>query len=423
VQVHIKIAQSACVGISEDAIASARAQHSKFAVVFAANGTGCLTATWTMEEVSPPLEIAGMMAGDRLDLAMRDSGGALQSYNGTCIANGERYSDAQGAGASLLLNGLETAQFDWNVSAKEVEYLPSGLLYPALGDTSAAGAIPDFSPEHTAASTPSAVILRARVAPTTWTRLSPIILEADALAPGIPQRRVALAPGQPLRYENHILLAKQLVNGQSVTQPTACHQICYVQPPELKQSNISWAGLDLIADTAIPLASCYEVEQCRQRLLQYTASRSGMLLVTEPALRMELGGLSIAVTAYEPGIWRATVPENIPANPLRIVSRSVCACDTTLFPLEDNRILGVALTDIVIHSTTGPRHLALDHPAWTGMYRWEFRRGRARRWTNGLASLPSEVHQLHGGETIELHIAAVGHYWVDAALDELGQAA
>jgi len=424
-RVHIEVASHACVGISEEALASASAPHSEFSITFNANGTGCLTAAWAATQSPPPLQIAGMSPGDRLGLAIRDLGGALRSFNGTCTSS---MAGAQGAVIALSVKGLETAHLDWNMPTHgEIESLPSGLC-AAMDDTRVDSAAPLFPVDHAPfahapASTSSTVKLRACIEPVTWARLAPVVFEADALAPGIPLRRVALAPGQPVRHGDQILLANQLVNGQSIRQGTDSHQICYFRPPEMELSDIPWAGLDLIADPATPCAPHYAVEQCRQRLLQYTASRFRIGLSPDPALRLELGRQSVGLAAYEPGIWRATVPASISTSPLCIVSRSACARDTTLFPLEDSRILGVALADIVIHSAAGSRHLDLSHPAWTGLHEPEFRRGRARRWTNGLASLPGEVHQLHGGETIELHIAAVGRYWVDAALDELGQAA
>lgn len=420
--IHIEIGPGACVGIGGNALAGKG--KTQFRIVFASGGQGTLTVEQPMQDMTA-LELSGISVGDRINLLTCNATGIQREFFAECVGNdADLLPSVTPHCFTAPVQGLQASTLVWSENPWQTSPLPYGYLC-CLPDAASHNSQDNTrvlgEPRRPAPLSHHIVLCHANAA-TAWPRLAPVIFEADALGAGAPTRRVALAPGQAIQYEGSTVLAHQLVNGRSVVQRCIGHQLCYIQPTALANADVEHAGLTLAPPTR-PLAPYFEIERCRERLLAYTSARGHALLSSDPALRLELDGLSIPARAPTNGenVWRVSVPESIPADSdLRIVSRSVAARDTSGLALEDTRVLGVGLGRIVVHGTSGSRAIDLFHPLWTGLYECEYRRGRAHRWTNGLAAIPSAIHKLHGGETVELHITSLCRYWIDQPLSTNG---
>lgn len=427
---HIEIGPGACAGINEHALALN--PYSVFSVKYRSEGTGCLTAIWHAVRAGAPLQIAGMVAGDRLNLPRSGSEALCQGLTVPGLAFGptaKRNSTAIEGTTNMMARENPCLEHIVGTDAVLPDLLPIGLAYDSWSHLEPDGALvqrmlalgqstsPGKDPEQAMLKE----LFRARTAIAQWSGLAPVTFEANALGPGLPERRIELAPGQRLLYQGMAVSAHELTNGRLITQTETAHYACYVVPQALVERECNLAGLTLLpANSTRPMPPYFEMEQFRRQLLDYAASVSGMLLDNDPALRLEFNGVVIDAepSAEATGIWRFVLPCALPHAALCIVSRSAIARDTSTLPLTDQRTLGIALHDLVVNDSVGRRHLDLFHPAWKGLHAGESRRGRELRWTNGLATLPAEAHGLHGGETIELHVAAVGRYWIDGALDD-----
>lgn len=431
---HIEIGPGACVGIGEQALASN--PHSTLSVKYESEGTGCLTAIRRTVTDGSLLRIAGMVPGDRLNLPGDGGEALLQRLAAHGLASGPTAERSTTAVESAIdMTALENPRFEYLIGADafSLDSLPMGLAYESWNHLEPASPPAEHGqilgqPSPTGAASEPAVqqeIFRARTPIAQWPRLAPVTFEANALGPGLPERRIELAPGQRLLYQGMAVSAHELVNGRLITQTAAAHYACYVVPQALTGKECSLAGLTLLpADSARPTPSCFDIERFRRQLLDYAAFESGMLLDNNPALRLEFNGMVIDAerSAEGTGIWRFALPDELPHAALRVVTRSAIARDTSPLPLADQRTLGIALHDLIVEDSIGRRRLDLFHPAWNGLHPRESRRGRELRWTNGLATLPREAHGLRGGETIELHVAAVGCYWTDGPFGDQEQA-
>lgn len=429
----IELAPGASVGLSERAMAAA--QPDGFHVVFNSDGTGYLTATWDASRDTPALQVSGAQPGDRMDISVIDSAGTLCSLDRAL----DRAPRAAKLGASVphetlsrWLPGLDTATLAFTDEACAYLPMPIGVdqenwqaLHPLCGaGTQENGDGPALHGDTAQADLRVTTHTRASMTAEQWKRYAPVVFEPDALAPGVPEKRVVLAPGQGIRYGGTIVAAHALVNGRRITRDETGHCLVYISPFSLLAGDFSLAGIDLVTDRESEGTSSSSVEQCRQRALAHAAAQDDITLVDQPALRLEFDGLVIdGVAPRTPvGVWRFTLPTTLPASELRIVSRSAVARETSPVPLADDRVLGVALAALVVLGPQGPVTVDLSHPDWMGLHNREYRRGTAIRWTNGLASIGQHVHLLRGGETIELHVAAVSRYWVtnDLLIDDHG---
>lgn len=407
-ELRVEIGPGACLDLAPSCFADSAgpALH----VVFESEGTGCLAAAWPTSPLTESrLRVAGMMEGDTLNLAYVDSAGGLHAVTGLS-------SDAKGCLRPTFTPAAADAPFPvdfadlsaessmrWKDGAKVPPPRPAGLLVEARG-----------SDEQ--AATDERPLFCGRVAHALRLRLSPVRIEADALAPGEPARAVTLAPWQALKVHGTAMYAHQLVNGRTVTQSADWHWLQYAVPAPLERNSSKLAGLLLLPENS-HTASGPAADLCRQRLLSYAARQSGAALVSEPALRLEFNGLVVhgMATHSGPQRWRFTLPPTLEPSTLRILSRSSVARETSTLALDDRRILGVALESVAVLANGEHRRIDICHPAWSGMHASTVRHGQALRWTNGMAALPYEVHGLRGGEILELHVAETGHYWLEGA--------
>ncbi len=57
--------------------------------------------------------------------------------------------------------------------------------------------------------------------------VQPVIIEPDALADGVPSRRLVVSPDHALFLDGWLVQAKDLVNRGSIRQNTAAQRVCY----------------------------------------------------------------------------------------------------------------------------------------------------------------------------------------------------
>ena len=372
--------------------------------VFDSNGTACLAAAWTdAAGPAPRLRISGMAVGDMLNLAYIDDAGLAHAIT-------ELAKNADGDLRPTAPMAVGTAPFPLYFaglpacSEMRWEYGPTTAPCPS-------GLVSDIEMPATATET---VLFCGRVPHALRASLAPVQFDPDALAPGAPSRAIALAPWQQLKVRDVVLYAQQLLNGRTVTQATIWHQLRYVVPAALARGPSRVAGLSLLP-TGGPVTVGPRLDLLRQHSLEYTVHRTHAALVSDSALRLEFNGRVVhgSPTPTDPHRWRFTLPAILEPTPLRILSRSWVARETSILDLDDRRVLGVALQSVAVLAKGEHRNVDICHAAWSGMHAPTIRHGQTLRWTNGMASLPYKVHGLRGGEVLELHIAETGRYWLE----------
>jgi hypothetical protein len=412
--VRIELNAGACVNVDQ------RVLHvltpSNIAVVFQGGDANCLSATWgAMASNSAPLRIENIATGDVLALAWTTCSGVVveaDEIRPTAIAGTFRLISGQACGASgptIELPNAGSASYEW-IQQVDCTPLPVGVLVAASGNETT-----EVGEQCT-----RTLFVRGRISHRMRARLSPVIVQPDALGPGVPHRRVALAPGQAVDWMGTPMFAHQLVNGRLITQDDDWLHLCYTVPsPRHNEHILDIAGMLLLPTRHPPfsVATGSEIETCRQRLLTYTAHASGAFISTDPSLRLELGGQSISGSedSVRSGYWNFTLPETLQTGSLRIMSRSGIARETSTLALDDCRMLGIAIASITVRMPDGRIRgtISLDDPAWSGLHEPTVRRGQHMYWTNGMAELPASSHGLCGGEILEVHVAATGRYWVE----------
>lgn len=404
-ELRLEIGPGACLDLAPSCFADPAGPVLR--VVFESEGSGCLAAAWHASHLTEArLHVAGMMAGDALNLAYVNSAGGIHAVTGLGSNAAGRLrptftpaiSDAPFPIAFADLSGESPMR--WEEDAIAPPPRSAGLLVVSgTGEQVAADDRPLFC---------------GRVPHALRSRLSPVRIEAGALAHGEPAHPITLAPWQALKVHGTALYAHQLVNGRTVTQTDHWHWLQYAVPVALEKNPSKLAGVLLLPENA-HAAGGPSAARCRQRLLNDAARQSGAALVSEPALRLEFNGLVIHGTATSSGLqrWRFTLPSVMEPSAMRILSRSSVARETSALALNDRRILGVALESIGVLANGEHRSIDVCHPAWSGMHAPTVRHGQTLRWTNGMAALPYDVHKLRGGEILELHVAETGYYWLE----------
>jgi hypothetical protein len=233
--------------------------------------------------------------------------------------------------------------------------------------------------------------------------VQPILIIADALGDGLPQRDLVVSPDHALYLEGHLIPAKALTNGYTIRQLN-CEAVTYyhIELPEhavlfaegaasesyLETGNRatfedSGSALTLHPDFAqsvreqrscAPFAeSGRAVETIRQRILD----RAGIATTTDPDLQILFKNGATIIAS------RSAIPGEIFADP------------------RDRRRLGVKIASLQVDG----RDIPMDHPAL--MVGWHDREPDGR-WTNGSAEIP--VSLCGDSKNLQFTLAATLRY-------------
>ena len=279
--------------------------------------------------------------------------------------------------------------------------------------------------------------------------VAPIQVRRGAFAENIPHRDLLVSPEHCLFVDGHLIAAKSLVNGATITQDfdrpaiayyhieTTPHAIVLAEglPAETyldtgNRAMFDNAGAALVLhpefhiNTALrawethacaPLASTPEqIAPAWNRLadravaLGYTIPTPVTVTDAAPHLRVQ-GHEILPLTATAD---RLTFVLPAGATSAALVSRHGSPADLAPWR-NDHRRLGLAIARIVLRDAAGEREIALDSPALTrGWHPVERSAGAAWRWTDGAALLPLPGHDSQA--ILEIDLAGSMTYCVAA---------
>ncbi len=254
-------------------------------------------------------------------------------------------------------------------------------------------------------------------------RVRPIRIEADAVAPGIPNRVVELSPDHAVALGGHLIPIRLLANGATIRADTTCRSVTYYHI-ELDRHDVllsegmavesyldtgnramfenaagplllhpdPGAGQDQrVARSCLPFADAPEIVWPIWAELAARAGELGHAIAEvattdDPALMVEVNGRRIAPASIQDGLHVFMLPAFDGA--VRLLSRS--ASPHGLRPwIEDRRRLGVSVRKLTLRRAEARETVPLDHPGLRDGWWQPERDGVAmRRWTNGAADLP-----------------------------------
>jgi len=262
--------------------------------------------------------------------------------------------------------------------------------------------------------------------------VSPILIARGAIAEETPRRDLFVSPDHALFLDGILIPAKVLVNGASIRFSPRPGAVTYFHVELARHDVLLAEGMPAESYLDTGNRACFvnaaiagshpgfrvhgqsegcapllvrgpRVEAIRARLLARAAALD-YRMTEKPDLRLAADGRGIRPSMVEAGTYLF----RLPAAPklLAITSRAGAPADVMASP-DDRRVLGVAISRIVVHSRSGARAIALDDAAlnegWHGL---ETDGARAWRWTNGNARLPCPI----GGEAIEISVSGTLPY-------------
>ena len=279
--------------------------------------------------------------------------------------------------------------------------------------------------------------------------VAPVRIRRDAFGQGMPQRDLVVSPDHALYVDDRLVVARLLINNMTITQDFAVESIVYyhVELPQhailladglpaesyLDTGNRAMfanAGLALVlhpdfgvsqgvrtweADACAPLATAAaEVEPMWRRLAERAESLGYVSPVvattTEADLHLMVDGRRIQPVSTRIGRHVFVLPRN--ASSMRLMSRA-CAPAQIAPYREDRRLLGVAVSQLVLRQGAEQVQIPVDHPMLSRGWHAVEREGQElRRWTDGGAELPIQFGTGDGPMMLEVHTTSTNIYQV-----------
>jgi hypothetical protein len=236
--------------------------------------------------------------------------------------------------------------------------------------------------------------------------VQPVLIEAGALAAGVPYRNLLVSPDHAISLSGHLIPAKTLINGHSIRQ--------------LAHRSVTYYHVEL-AHHAVLLAEGCPAESYLETGNRgaFTNGETTLILHPDFAQRKretqgcapfaEFGNIVEAVRAEiltRLSLQTTTNPElHVMFNDSDaiIVSRSTIPGHTAPDP-RDRRRLGVKISGITIDDAAIP----LDHSDLTNGWHTQESDGR---WTNGRAIIPASI--LKGSRSVSLTVASTLTYPIE----------
>jgi hypothetical protein len=274
--------------------------------------------------------------------------------------------------------------------------------------------------------------------------VAPIRIQRDAFADNTPHTDLLVSPDHALLVDGKLIAARQLVNGTTIRQETTWTAVEYFHV-ELDHHAILLAeGLpaesyldtgnrgffansgeplvlhpDLTDETDCPIreaGSCAPfawdeatVRPIWQRLAERAAALGQPVIspeITNDAdLHLVIKGRTVRPLYAENGLFIFALPRG--ATEARLVSHAASPADARPW-LDDRRLLGVNVQQIVVRDAAEVTTIALDDPILSQGW-WDVERGglSMRRWTTGnaLLSLP----RMHGVAMLEIRAGGLDY--------------
>jgi antigen 43 len=259
---------------------------------------------------------------------------------------------------------------------------------------------------------------------------APVRIARGALGENRPHRELVVSPDHGLIIDGKLVPAKLLINGMTITQDLEVQSVTYYHI-ELDRHSILLAegvtaesyldtgnraffsncntGLVLHPEFTVNAGlQCWTEDACAPltvrveevepiwhdiaaRARTMGCAEPSLATTTEPALHLVADGQKISAIQTTDGSLGFVVPAGV--EELRLVSRASTPTEVTPYN-GDDRLLGVAVSRIIVRTTAAYQDVPVDHPGLAdGWHAVEKSGGSQWRWTNGNAIIPLAAMQ------------------------------
>ena len=279
---------------------------------------------------------------------------------------------------------------------------------------------------------------------------APIRIRRHAFAENVPHRDLLVSPDHCLFADGRLFVARCLVNGMTIAQDFSLPTVDYYHieterhavvlaeglPAEtyLDTGNRAWfdnSGPAIMLHPEFQVNTglrCWETDACaplavteaerepvwnrlaaRAKALGYSAIESSF--TASPEIRLSGNGREITPVTTKNGRYAFVLPSGL--TEIALLSRRAAPVLERPWT-DDQRELGVAIGEIVLHCHNGVQVLSADNPVLRrGWWKPEYATGNVWRWSDGAGIIP-----LPGGvRLIEIQVVAAARYpavWPDA---------